>query len=102
MELSGTTPIIINGDIDSVEDGEKCITLSGANGVMIARPWISDPWLLRRFQDNQVPGKAEGREIFFREAAACGVPHGGMIELARMLWGKESERFRQFIAAQPD
>ena len=100
--LSGDTPIIINGDIDSVEDGKKCVALSGASGVMIARPWMSDPWLLRRFHDPRVPGKVEGREIFFREAAACGVPHGGMIELAKMLWSSKSERFRQFITAQSD
>lgn len=102
VELANHTPLIINGDIDSVEDGERSMTLSGADGIMIARSWISDPWLLRRFHDPGVPGKAEGRELFFREADACGVPHGGMIELARMLWGKESERFRQFIAAQSD
>lgn len=98
VELAGKVPLIINGDISSVEEGRQCLQLSGGAGVMIARPWISDPWLLRRFTAPDVPDRTSGREIFFQKASECGISRGGMIELARMLWGSDSDRFRKFIA----
>lgn len=102
VELSGTTPVVINGDIDSVEYAEELIRFTGAAGVMIARPWMRDPWLLRRFRDKNLPDCESGREQFFAEAVACQVPEGGLIELARMLWGSSGRRFRELIASKSD
>ena len=99
VELAGDTPVVINGDIDSVEYAEQLIDVTGAAGVMIARPWMCDPWLLRRFADRTVPESECGREKFFAEAAACQVPRGGLIELARMLWGSGSDRFRELLTS---
>ena len=100
VELAGCVPVIINGDISTVAEGEFAVEKSGAAGIMIARPWMRDPWLLRRFDDCSVPDAETGREQFFAEAVNQQLPKGALIELALMLWGKESIRFRELIAAK--
>ena len=41
-------PVLANGDIFSGADAVKCLTLTGADGVMIGRGCFGDPWLFRR------------------------------------------------------
>lgn len=38
-------PIIANGDIDTSEDIEKCLEITGADGVMIGRAALGNPWI---------------------------------------------------------
>ena len=102
VELAGEVPVIINGDIDSVEKAHQAVEFSGAAGVMIARPWLRDPWLLRRFSDPSAPNAECGRERFFAQAQEKNLPKGALIELARMLWGVDDLRFKALVFADRD
>ena len=43
-------PVFANGDINTIEDAQKCLELSGADGVAIGRGVLGDPTLLYRIE----------------------------------------------------
>lgn len=95
--MCGKTPLIANGDIDSVADAEMLAEKTGCAGVMIARPWMRDPFLLRRFKGSAITPE-EGRERFFDSLCDADVPRGTLIEVAKMLWGCRSTRFNEILS----
>jgi tRNA-dihydrouridine synthase len=99
VELCRDIPLIANGDISSVSEASELVDKTGCAGVMIARPWLKDPFLLRRFRED-TPDAVEGRELFFSALQQSGVTGGALIEIAKMLWGVESERFRKIISKE--
>ena len=61
-------PVIANGDIKSAEDIKKCLEVTGADGVMIGRAALGNPWLLSGFPDNPDLRMSELKRVVMRHA----------------------------------
>lgn len=96
VELAFPVPVIANGDITTAAEGAELVRATGCAGVMIARPWMHDPYLLQRFT-RSCPDAEYGRELFFAELQKQGVTGGALLEMARMLWGVNSPKFRKLL-----
>lgn len=98
VEAARGVPVVVNGDIASVEEGKTLVKETGACGVMIARAFMHDPWLPARFEDASVPDEETGRQLFFQKLESCGVSGGNRLELVKMIWGAQSEEFKKMIS----
>lgn len=100
MELAAPVPVVLNGDVNTPEDAQSLLAaLPGAAGIMCARGWLRDPYLLRRLEGKTAPDPETGRERLFRETVGDGFPVPKTIELSNLLWGGKERNpyFRKLI-----
>ena len=64
-----SVPVIVNGDINSVEDAREALRQSGADGVMVGRGSYGRPWFARAGDERPRRGRASPRSEPRR--AAC-------------------------------
>lgn len=62
-------PLLVNGDILTVEDAVAALEQSGADGVMVGRGAMRDPWILRRIADH-LAGRTPYRPTLAEREAA--------------------------------
>ena len=75
---------------------------TGASGVMAARGWLRDPWLLRRIAgETELPDVETGRQRFFAEVLSGGFRCCRAIELSLFLWGRDNPWFDRLRRLPP-
>lgn len=99
VRLAGSVPVILNGDIASAKEAHELAADTRCAGVMCARSWMRDPFLLRRIAGDEVPEAEEGREIFYAELIRSGVGGGALIEMAKLLFGADDPHFKKLVGA---
>ena len=99
-------PVLVNGDITSVEIAKDALTRSGADGMLIGRGALGNPWIFRELvaglRDGAVsePPTLDERVAVVREHARLHVEHygeRGLVTLRKHLpWYFKKELREQF------
>jgi tRNA-dihydrouridine synthase B len=59
-------PLLVNGDIDSLASAQKAREISGADGVMIGRGAIGQPWIFAELVGMPLPNRQQQLQIMQR------------------------------------
>ena len=92
-QRTGGMKLILNGDISSPRQAAEL----GGCGVMCARYWMRDPGLLRNIEFREQKDPETSRTEFFETFMRLNNARGAALEIARMLWGTESDQFRKLL-----
>lgn len=97
ISLAHNTPVVINGDIDSLAKGRAYLEQLTAVGFMSARYWLKNPFL---FLEESTSNSQ--RELFYQKvldvaAQKLHQPYsiGKQIELSNFIYGKDNPHFER-------
>ena len=62
-------PVVVNGDIRTAADAQHALTASGADGVMIGRGAVGQPWLFAELTGALVPDVAQRWQLVLEHVA---------------------------------
>ena len=80
-------PVIANGDVVAPEDIEKCLEITGADGVMIGRGALGNPWILnyvRNYEQYEIT-KQERIKIVLKHARLHEERYGTIVTFRKHL-----------------
>lgn len=102
-------PVMVNGDIDSAVAVQRALDATGAQGVMLGRGAMGQPWLFAELTGLAVPSLAQRWEIiaehlammheFYGERAGVGIGRKHVIAYLQRL-GFEKDGFKEFLKLQ--
>jgi len=83
--------VIANGDINNSEDIKKCLEITGADGVMIGRGALGNPWIFKlRITDNAELRMRDVCDVVLRHAELhlqhYGAEHGLATFRKHLVW----------------
>jgi len=62
-------PVLVNGDIDSVNQAHNALRMTGADGVMIGGAALGQPWLFAELTGGVVPATGQKFELILQHVA---------------------------------
>jgi len=74
-----TIPLLANGDVVTPEDAKRCLEATGADGVLVARGALGNPWILKQMKE-YVEGGEVRMAIGYAERKAATLRHASLAE----------------------
>jgi tRNA-dihydrouridine synthase B len=84
-------PVLVNGDIRTPDDAVRALDESGADGMLIARGALGNPWIFEQISDRlagREPREIDGterRKVILKHAALHHAEHGELVTFRKHL-----------------
>ncbi len=70
LSRNSPVPVVANGDVRSVDDGKRLLSIEGVTGLMVGRGALGNPWIFRALSGGPPePAPGELRQVIGRQMA---------------------------------